>query len=417
MNDFRIEVRRLRPQPLLRKMAGLAVMVGAPVFGQPLTEAPPPEPVIRYETSATLEHHDNLYRVADSSLARSGTLLRLSAGINLEREWSLQRLGASARVSPVWRLAGAGDDSVGWAVQARWDWAAGRLLFGDMTAALSRVQTPWEEIGAAQANDQRISNLRLLAGLRLTPDWSLIAATDAWRSHNSLLERQAADLRREGWEAGVRFWPDRALQVDAVWRREAGHPTAAQATDVTGALLPQPIENDWTQEMGLLRARWTPAERSQWLAQLGHVRRQHEQLAQRDFSGLTGLLQGRWAMTGALDWQVSLVRTIDVPELLSATYVDVRSLELRPRWQVTGPTALSGWLALARRAYAGDPGAALSLETERRDRWRELGVRLEILAHRRLLAHLEMRRTQRRSNLSAFEFNDTTVSAGLMARF
>lgn len=407
----------MRPSRLLRGIAGLLAMMAVPAFGQPLTDPAPPEPVVRYEAAAVIEHHDNLYRVADSSAVRSGTLLRLSAGIYFEREWSLQRLGASARVSPAWRLAGAGDDTVDWALQARWDWAAGRLFFGDLTAALTRLQTPWEETGSPQLNYQRIGSLRLLGGVRLTQDWSLIAATDAWRSDNSLSAREAADLRREGWEAGVRFWPDRAVQVDAVWRREDGRPLSVQSIDAGGAVLPQPVGNDWTQDVGLLRARWTPAERSQWLAQIGHLRRQHEQLPQRDFSGLTGLLQGRWAMTGALDWQVSLARTIDVPELLSATYVDVRSLELRPRWQVTGPTALSGWLAIARRDYAGDPAVALSPGAERRDRWRELGLRLEVLAHRRLLAHVEVRRTLRRSNLSAFEFDDTTVSAGVIARF
>ena len=417
MNDLRCVVCKLRPQSVLRMTVGLAAMAFNPVFGQPLTDAPLPESVIRYETSATLEHHDNVYRVADSGPVRSGTLLRVSAGVNFEREWSLQRLGASARVSPSWSMAGAGEGSVDWAMQARWDWAAGRLVFGDLTAALTRLQTPWEELGSARINYQRIAQVHLLAGLRLTQDWSLNAATEVWRSDHSLLERQAADLKRTGGETGIRFWPDRALQVDAVWRHEQGRPAAAQSLDVTGAVLPQPIENDWTQDTGLLRARWTPAERSQWLAQLGHVRRQHEQLPQRDFSGLTGLLQGRWAMTGALDWQVSLARTIDVPELLSATYVDVRSLELRPRWQVTGPTALSGWVALARRNYAGDPAVALSPLVERRDRWRELGLRLEVLAHRRVIAQLEVRRTLRRSSLATFEFNDTTVSAGLTARF
>lgn len=400
-----------------RWMAALAAMTLSPAFGQPLSDPQPPEPVIRYEATAAIEHHDNLYRVADANAARSGTLLRLSAGLALEREWSLQRLGASARVSPAWRLSGAGDDTVDWALQARWDWAVGHFLFGDLTAGLSRQQTAWEEIGSAQLNYQRIGQLRLLAGLRMTQDWSLIAAADAWRSDHSLPERQAADLRREGWEAGVRFWPDRAVQVDAVWRHEVGRPVTAQSIDASGALLPQPIENDWTQAVGLLRARWTPAERSQWLAQIGHVRRQHEQLGQRDFSGLTGLLQGRWAMTGALDWQVSVARTIDVPELLSATYVDVRSLELRPRWQATGLTALSGWMAIARRDYAGDPAVVLSPQTERRDRWREFGLRLEVLAHRSLLVHLDVRRTLRRSNQAASEFEDTTLLAGLSARF
>jgi len=147
MNDLRCEVCKLRPQSVLRMTVGLAAMAFNPVFGQPLTDAPLPESVIRYETSATLEHHDNVYRVADSGPVRSGTLLRVSAGVNFEREWSLQRLGASARVSPSWSMAGAGEGSVDWAMQARWDWAAGRLVFGDLTAALTRLQTPWEELG------------------------------------------------------------------------------------------------------------------------------------------------------------------------------------------------------------------------------------------------------------------------------
>jgi hypothetical protein len=392
-------------------------MFAAPAFGQPLSDPAPFEPVLRYEASASLDHHDNLYRVPQQASPRSGTLLRMSAGLGLEREWSLQRLSASARISPSWRISGAGDDALDWALQARWDWAAGRAWFGDLSASLNRLQTPWEELASARINHQRIGSARFLAGLRLTQDWSMIAAVDHWRSDNSLAERLAADLQRDGWEAGVRFWPDRALQLDAVWRKETGRPAATQSIDAAGLPLAQPVSNDWNQHASLLRARWNPADRSQWLAQIGHLRRQHEQLPQRDFSGVTGLLQGRWALTGATDVQLSLARTIDAPQLLSSSYVDVRTFELRPRWQATGLTALSAWLALSRRQYAGDPAAVLSAAEERKDQWRETGLRLEVALHPRVLAHIDVRRTLRRSNLAAFEFNDNTLSAGLTARF
>ncbi|MFZ9408167.1 MAG: hypothetical protein ACO26U_13880 [Burkholderiaceae bacterium] len=408
--------RPLRRAPDAFTLCALLMCAG-PTAAQPVSEPALAESVVRYETSMSLEQHGNLYRVPDQANPRAGTRLRVAAGVSFEREWSLQRMEASARVSPTWRVDGAGDDALDWATQARWDWAAGRALFGDLGATLTRLQTPWEDLGSTRINHQRIGSGRFLAGLRLTQDWSLIAATDVWRSDNTLAERRPADLRRNAWETGVRFWPDRALQVDAVWRKETGRPQADQVLDAAGQPLPQPVSNDWDQHAGLLRARWNPAERSQWLAQIGHLRRQHEQLPQRDFSGVTGLLQGRWAMTGAVDWQVSLARTIDVPELLSASYVDVRAFELRPRWQVSGLTALSLWLALSRREYSGDPAVAVGAAEERRDRWREGGLRLEVALHRRVLAHIDVRRTQRSSNIAAFEFDDNTVSAGLTARF
>ncbi len=410
----------LRMMTVLRVPTGLLVLVMAwpmPGRAQPLSDPLPPEPVLRYEASAQTRYHDNLYRVPELGGPRSGTLLRARFGLSLERELSLQRLGASAFVQPSWHLHGAGEDAIDWGMLARWDWAVGRVLFGDLNGSLTRLQTPWEDVGGALINHQRIASLRGLGGVRLTPDWSMIAALDGWRSDNTLLSRQAADLRRWGAEAGVRYWPDRALQFDAVWRREEGRPGEAQRIDASGLPLPVAVDNDWTQHAGLLRARWTPGDRSQWLAQAGYVRRQHDQWSQRDFSGMTGLLQGRWVMSGALDWQIALSRSIDAPELAAASFVDVRTIELRPRWQFTAQSALLGWIRVSRRLYAGDPASAIVDAVERSDRWRELGLRLELAVHRRAVAHIDLVRAQRRSNFPAFDFDDTVVAAGLTARF
>lgn len=386
-------------------------------LAQPLVEPQPLQPVVRYDASAQVLHHENLYRVSDANGPRAGSLLRARFGLTLDREWSLQRLGASAYLQPSWRLGGAGQDAVDWGLLARLDAAMGRAVFGDLTASLTRLQTPWEDVGGALINHQRIASLRGLGGVRLTPDWSMIAALDGWRSDNTLASRQAADLRRWGAEAGVRYWPDRALQLDAVWRRETGRPGEAQRLDASGLPLPVAVFNDWTQHAGLLRARWTPGERSQWFAQAGYLRRQHDQFPERDFSGLTGALQGRWAMSGALDWQVTLSRGIDVPEVLAANFVDVRTIELRPRWQFTSQSALLGWIRVSRRLYAGDPASAIVDALERADRLRELGLRLELGVHRWTVAHVDLIRAQRRSNFPAFDFDDTVVAAGLTARF
>ena len=76
---------RCGSSPIL--MSGLLLLLGLPMVGrtQPLSEPAAFEPVVRYEATARVAYHDNLYRVAYQSGPRQGTALRVLPGLTFQR--------------------------------------------------------------------------------------------------------------------------------------------------------------------------------------------------------------------------------------------------------------------------------------------------------------------------------------------
>jgi hypothetical protein len=398
------------------KTCAAALTVSLPwiAAAQPVSMPTQVADVFSVEVGGVAEHHSNLFRVPGGP---SDTLLRGLLGVRFERELSLQRFTGYLNIAPVKYLDYSSYDYVGWAGGVIWDWELGRPVFGRFSATYDRTQSAFDAVGFAQNNLQTTILMRALAGFRMTQAWSLIGAVDHRTFENSLATQSPADSTRTGFEFGSRYAPGNALEVDFVYRRESAELPNRQVFDSTGNLLPGAIDNAFSQDAALMRMSYRPTDVTRITGNVGFTRRSYDNVPQRDFSGITGGLELEWPLSGAVLMRAAVFRTLDSAELLTASYADVLGFALRPTWTLTSRITLDGLLVWDTRSYQGDPGFVISGAAVRKDRFTDLGVRLNYEFARRVFLYSDIRRTARASNYATYEFTDNWFTFGVRAAF
>lgn len=403
-----------RPGTLARACGVAVCLAVTGVRAQPVALPPEVPDVLTVNAALDVERHDNVFRTEGGP---ADTVVRAMAGVRFDRVIGLQRVGLEAFVLPVSYLEHPDYNYLGYGLGVTWNWALGRGWFGDVILRVGRDQTPFDLVGAYANNLQTLASIRGLAGLRLTQAWAAIAAFDETRSSNSLMSQQPADYQRSGLEAGVRYAPQAALELDAVWRHESARYPYRQVYDATGALLPEAVDNAYTQDTPLVRLAYRPHDASRVTGQLGYTQRRYDNLSQRDFSGLTVGLDAEWPLSGAVVMRGGLLRSIEVAEVASANYIEVRGIVLRPAWQITGRTRLEVSAALSSRRYLGDPGIALSGAPVREDQIRQYGLELRYQIGRRTWLSASARQLSRESNYPGYAFTDRWAGLGVVTAF
>ena len=380
--------------------------------------------VLQIHVGAEVERHSNIFALADgvSPLAtygkssRSDTVFRGLVGVSFDRQVSLQRFRLDASVIPVKFAEYSRFDNVGYSLGGHWDWAVGRPWFGTLGLRLTSDLTPFGNYYIDAKNLERRAKVYASAGMRLTPRWAAFVGFDTETLDNSFSGVEAADYRFVSGETGLRYAPGTGTEVDFVWRHTAGEYPNRQVVDQLGNLLPNGIDNEFSQNALLARLQVMPSNDSRIAGRIGFTSRKFDNFSNRDFSGVTAGLNVDWKPSGAFTMRVELIRDIQSEELLTASYVDLTSLRLRPSIQLTGKTALFGRAIFSRASYEGDP-SLLGAAGPRKDDIRTLGIGVAYEYARNVTLNFEARRTERDSNYAAFEFSDTMLLANILARF
>lgn len=381
--------------------------------------------VLQLYTGLEVARNSNIFALPDGvnpsaiygKSSRSDTAVRALAGVSFDRQLSLQRFRLDASVLPVKMLEYSRFDHIGYSAGGHWDWAVGRPYFGTLGVRFTSGQTPFGTYYINRENIERRAKLYGSAGMRLTPDLAAFVGLDTETLDNSFSGVRAADYNFVSGEAGLRFARGDASSVDLVWRHTNGDYPNRQVVDELGNLLPGAIDNQFKQDAILARLQLRPSNDSQVGGQIGLTKRRFDTISQRDFSGPTAGLNLEWRPTGLFSMRAELIRDIQSEELLTASYVDLTSLRLRPSFQLTGKIVLNGLVEKARASYEGDPGIAASSGPTRKDDIHVLGIGLGYEYARNISVNLEARRTQRKSNVSGVEYTDNMLSANVLARF
>ena len=129
----------------IRRLSAALSMLAPAVTGL----AQPVEDVFSIDAGASVEHHSNIFRVANGA---SDTVVRALLGVRFERDISLQRVTAYATLEPAKYLNFSSYDYVGYTAGGTWAWEVGRPVFGELTARFAQFQTPFDAIPGGQNN-------------------------------------------------------------------------------------------------------------------------------------------------------------------------------------------------------------------------------------------------------------------------
>lgn len=384
------------------------------------------EDVLTFEAGLDISQHDNLFLLREGQnppalfgdTKRSDTLIGALFGVKFDRDFSLQRVTLTGSLRPVKYLTYSQFDYVGYDLGANWDWAIGRPWFGKVGFTVGQRASEFSEVtNINDTNLQRITRIYFNGGMRLTPDWALIAGIDRIALDNSVASVAASDYTFTGLEVGGRFAPGTGTEIDIVFRRTDGEYPNRQVTDSLGNLLGSAVDNAFTQNELLLRTSYRPNEDSLLAGQIGFTQRSFDTLSQRDFSGPTARLSYDWRPGGRFFMGAEILRDIYSEEILTASYVDTRRIALRPSFRLTGKISLNGTFSYSQLLYEGDPGFVANNTAVRKDTLTQLGLRVDWQYSRNVLLNLEFRTLDRGSNFANAEYKNNILGLGAKVNF
>ncbi|MFN7726901.1 MAG: hypothetical protein ACK5QH_17730 [Rubrivivax sp.] len=359
----------------------------------------------------TLQHSDNLLRLADgesspSGYARSDTVSSTALLVGLDQTWGRQRLFGTG----TWRDNRYRHNDLfnnrSFNVEAGVDWATVHRLSGTVRASANRSLARFntDEFGLlTKPNTENTRLLDAVARLGVTTVWTLEAGFRRESLDYSATEYASRNLRQDQWTAGVKFNPSSDLRLGLGLRSGRGeNPDYLLQAD--GSRLADEFQR---RDVDLSLA-WTASAASTLETRLSRTRIDHEKATDRSFHRTTGLLRWRWQPSGKLRLNTEIARDTGLDNYFllgsaqsqSVDYSRISStLRLRADWAATAKLGAYLQTAYTRRELENTlpafTGLAAQTGEDRTARW-ALGLTWSPL--RPLQLSCELSHEQRRSD-------------------
>jgi exopolysaccharide biosynthesis operon protein EpsL len=399
-------------------MLALSMVCGTTLAGAGGAAAATTE-AFRPYVEASTAHDSNLFRVSGDAEALSvlgttdmaDTIHRLSAGFDSDISLSRQRVVLHANVDRKSYTRFSDLDHTGGKGDAVWHWRVGDLWSGDIDYGYSRALSGFQELQSRIRNIRTRQTTRATATYQFHPRWQFTAGAGGFDLENSAEERRQNDRRETFGELEATFASPAGTRT-GLWGR------------VTDAELPNRevvatslVDNSYQEtRLGLL-GRWPATGHSEFDGRVGYTKREHAQIAQRDFDGTTGQLMYQWQATGKTRLDASLWRDIHAVDDEIASYVVDQGGGVGASWSATDKLQWRINVERKRFDYAGDPGQVLSTLAPRQDTLKLAGVSLTYTPLQAIQIVLLYEATSRDSNRADAGYRDRYTSAALLIGF
>ncbi len=351
---------------------------------------------------------DNVFRLRDGANVlglRADTQTTGSLGGRFDQSYGRQRIKADVSIDRVRYAHFDFLDYNGVAARAAWMWQLGERWTGEVSSERRRVLSDFADLQFAPAQ-QPEGNLattlrnRFDANYWFHPDWSLLGAISSTRVNNSAAFRQSSNFDGNSGEVGVLYRRASGNEIGLRYRLSNGrYPNRVLVASSV-------VDNSYSQDDLEANALWLLSGHSRLTLRGGWTRRNHDDLPQRDFRGLTGRLVYDWVVDGKSALSLTLRRELSGFDAADATYSDVHGLSLAPSWSPTAKTNLRGRIEYRTVAYRGDPGIVVSNAPQRRDRIEALGLTGSYAPWRFLQLSLTVQTERRKSSNPLLPYRD-----------
>jgi exopolysaccharide biosynthesis operon protein EpsL len=317
-----------------------------------------PTDVIQIQTTATLQHESNLFRLSDDSPPRPGIdssnrsdLVRtLGLGLTFDKLISRQRFVGDLNLFDRTYKKNSNLDFMGGDANLSWLWQVGNYWSGE---AIYNKRRTLGGFGDVQANIRDVidtDRLLLSGGYSFHPRWRIGGELIKQEvTHSSELRRQL-DGESDSFAAILTH------------RTPAKNSIGARA-DFTDRRYPNRIttgevmaDNAHSERRLSAVAVWNLTDALKLDAQLGHTDVKFDTLSQRDFSGVTWRAMATWEPTSKIRVSLNASKDVRLYEDISTSYIVVNGVRLSPVYALTPKINLQGVLLFEKRDYRGDPG-------------------------------------------------------------
>ena len=366
-----------------------------------------PEDALNFSLSSTATYDDNLFRLPSGNAptrpgsSRADTIYKLKGGAHIDKPYAQQRLQADLTATQYSYRNNSYLNASAVDYRAAWLWS----LTPQLTGILSTDQAS-SPISYADLQNASNKNLRKNTSRSFTADWAVdgvwhvVGGVNHLRSVTDGGELTATgNYEQNSAEGGVKY-----VSV-------ANNSLAAVRRQIRGDYLGQPLSYD--QSDSELVGLWQLTGQSRLDARLGYTERTYN-LAQRNYSGMTGALSYQLTPTGKLRFTLATGRDL-VPYLeTNNSYYVSNFVALTPAWLLSEKTTISLRLGFNQNDFRGalTPTAAM-----REDRVRSAQLSAAWRPARTINVDGYVTREQRSSNFSALDYHDNIVGINGSLRF
>lgn len=166
-------------------------------------------------------------------------------------------------------------------------------------------------------------------------------------------------------------------------------------------------------------AAWPYSGLLQLQGRLGYLKREHENVSQRDFSGFTGRATADYSPSGKTLLSLSMYRELGAVSEISSSYRLTTGISFDAVWSITSKITLRGGLSDVKAEFQGDPGFFLTNAPIREDKIQNASLSLSYQPIRSTVLGLGMQSGYRESN-TLFPDNDykfNTIFANVRVDF
>jgi len=301
---------------------------------------------------------DNVYRLGGAS-SDGDTYSLARAGLHFDMPVSAQHLVVDGTVED-YRYQHFGDlDHDAYNVEAGWLWALGSRTSGKLDYQTSSVLTSFSNLQAGVQttvpNEQKSQKARAEAGYGSTGMLQLRGAVDHLVVTNSAEQYQPSDMRNNGAEASL------ALSG------KTGHRIGIEAR-ADDATLPNPevvvrrlVDNSYQQRRIGPFIEWQLSDRLELKAHASRVRRDFDEVPERNFSAWTWRGDATWRAGEKFSLTAQVRHDISEYEEINVGLVFVRGVALQSVYAFSEKTSLTLNAEHDQRSYHSDAAALNSL--------------------------------------------------------
>ena len=360
--------------------------------------------------SFTATSDDNLYRLNSSSnpvgLSKSDVIYQTAAGVSVDWRLSRQEFALSGSIIDSKFKNNNQLDNLGGGVNGRWNWVIGNRFSGVISASESISLPNFEETVSQEKTKRTTRNLSASGNWRYHPDWRIGSTFSAYSSDYDSISRKNSDFKKAIGSVNLDYLVSSGSRVGLKVQTEKGE-FVNRVNTVTN-------DREYTQTAFLLTTLWNISGKSDLVAELGHVSREHPNITERDYSGLNASVKYNWSVTGKLDVSTEAFRRTDSTEDVSATYSEDTGVKLGLSWALTEKLMVSGSASKGKRNLSGQTG--IILESTLEDRYSYRSVNLNYSLNRNIDVALGYSHNSRDSNRLYREYYSNLWSLSLKVK-
>lgn len=284
--------------------------------------------------------------VSIGSCAKDDTVFTTSLGAVLDVPYSLQRFqGAFTWYDARYRRF-EDLDHQGHIARAAWLWSVTPRITGELSYADEKGLASFANIQGRRPDMVTQRMALASAAWMVVPSWRLHAAAN-WAEARHTGGLRVNDIELEALEAGISYVTAQENRLGVAVRAEEGR---NPSDFVVGGI---PFNNEYEQKSVGVQGRWVVSGLSRFDGRLDYTRREYDRFSERNYSGPTFNLTHTYTPTGKLTIATTAQRDVAPLEDVTASFVLVTGITVRPDWAITEKMSLRGHFAYSRWEYFG----------------------------------------------------------------